>query len=179
MSKIFDINETINTIDFNLAKLKFVQSKYPDVKLTVSKVLNNKEIFNFFSKTINSTYSNYKFENTYKGLFINIYNELLFNFNGKEEIIIINSYPKTCRLVHKEWVFPKNNINNQGQINNGYYEIHFSRFSFNMKKNNFKFKEDVLNNCQLEIIKFIEKNHNCKINTKNLELRLKKLLLFT
>lgn len=176
MAKALSIDEVIYNTDFNLAKLKFVQSKFPDVKLTVSKGLNNEDIFRFCSKTVNATYSNYKFEDTYKGLLIGVYNELLFNYNNREENIIINSSPKTCKLAFKKWL-PYDELINGMVYKNHTYEICFSKFSFNMKKNNFK--EDMLNDCRSAILQFIQKNHDCKINTKNLEPRLKKLLLFT
>lgn len=160
------LNDRIKDIEYNITKCNFVKSHFPDVKVSLVKDINNEEILKFSSKTVNSEYSKYEFNRRIYNLNIRVYTELEFSHNNKDELIRINSSPETCKLARHTYDY-KNRQN----------MIKFSRFSFNMKKNNFR--EDIFNDCRAQIMQFIQTYPESKLDTKHLEPRLKKLLLFT
>lgn len=161
------LNKKIKNIEHNIARCKFVQEKFPDVKINLSKNLNHEDVFKFSSKSVNTDYTKYEISKYTYALSIKVFTELSFSYNGsEEEIIKIRSSPETCRLARTGW---------SSKTRKGI--IKFSRFSFNMKKNNFK--DDMFNECRSHIMQFIQANPNCELDTKHLEPRLKKLLLFT
>jgi hypothetical protein len=92
--------------------------------------------------------------------------ELNFEYNGVVEKIRVNSSPRSNRLVYIRYDrVSKNKL------------INFSRLSVNLKNNNFK--DDMLNACRVKILEFIKEHPGYQLDTKHLEPRLKKLLLFT
>jgi hypothetical protein len=96
------------------------------------------------------------------------YCEVLFEHDGKAEIIKVHSSPKRNKLVHLTWdIEPvsKKKI------------MKFARIAINMKNN--AFKDEMLNSCKAEMMNFIKDNPGYHLDTKHLEPRLKKLLLFT
>lgn len=160
------LNSRIANAEYGIAKCKFVQNTFPDAKVSIIKNINDNDIFKFSSKLVNNNYTKYEFSKYTYALTIKVFTELEFTYNGNTEIIKINSSPETCRLARLGWSYDKH----KGIIR-------FSRFSFNMKKNNFK--GDIFNDCRAHIMQFIQANPNCDLDTKHLEPRLKKLLLFT
>lgn len=163
---IIFLDEKIKEAQYNIAKCQFVQSHFSDAKVNILKGIDDKDFFKFSSKMINNHYSKYEFSKSHYTLNIKVYTELNFSYNNKNEIIRVNSSPETCRLARTGW-----SSKNRKSI------IMFSKFSFNMKKNNFK--DDIFNDCRVQIMQLIQENPNSMIDTKNLEPRLKKLLLFT
>ncbi len=153
-------------MEYNLAKIKFVKSLYPDISYQ-SYFSEGKEKLFFSSKDVNSTYQKYEFigSNRYS-IGIKVYSELEFDYNGNKETIRIESLPGSCRLAYQRWdYYTKKSI------------IRFSRLTFNMKKNNFK--EDFMKDCQSRIVEYIKANPGMEIDTKHLNPRLKKLLAFS
>jgi|SRR6185436_2661930 len=159
-------NKKIEDIEYNIAKCLFIQSKFPDAKVSLIKNAKNEDILKFSSKLVNNDYSKYEFKKSSYSLTIKVYTELEFLHNNKNEVIRINSSPETCRLARTGW----SHKTRKGIIK-------FSRFSFNMKKNNFK--DDIFNNCRSQIMQFIQAHAGYDLDTRHLEPRLKKLLLFT
>ncbi|SRR5713101_3074260 len=155
------IDDLINDYEYSLAKLQFVKSHYPDVKVSGG--------YLFSSKTVNSTYTKWDFDkNAWSGLRVVPYNELTFSHNGEDKIIRVHSSPKYNRLAY----FGYKRVGDKHVKT-----LRFGRVAINFKTNNFK--EEMLNSCRAEIMKFVSENPKCELDTKHLEPRLKKLLAFT
>lgn len=152
------ISDTVQDIEYQLAKHKAVQAAFPDAKVHYSA--------GFQSKLVNQNYTKFEFERRYRGLYVLPYCEVKFDFNGKTEIVKVHSKPKANRLLYLHWSRDLRN-----------YIIKFSRVAFNLKNN--EFKDDMLAHCRAEIMLFIKNNPSYKMDDKHLEPRLKKLLIFT
>ena len=152
------IKDTIQELEYDLAKQKAVQTQFPDAKVHY--------YAGFQSKLVNRNYTKFEFERRAKGLFVVPYCEVNFTFNDRTEIVKVYSQPKANRLVYLSW-----NVD----IRN--YVMKFSRIAINLKNN--EFKNDMLNSCRAEIMSFIKNNPRYKMDDKHLEPRLKKLLVFT
>ncbi len=167
-------NKKIKNIEYIIAKCDFVKTHFPNCQINVGMVEINprKNIksgykeheynISFKSKSVNSEFTKFEFQNHFNSLNIKVFTEL----NWENEIIKVNSSPETCKLARLCY---------RPYTQNG--AIKFSKFSFNMKKNNFK--EHIFNFCRSEIMKFVQMHPNAEIDSKNLEPRLKKLLTFT
>jgi len=155
MSKSHSIDDFIKENKYYLAKYEAVKAVFPDARVN--------QYIQFSSKMVNKNYTKFEFQTRYGGLFILPYCEIPFTHDGKEEIIKIHSLPKATRLVYLRRL--------------GDRTMKFSRLSINLKNNNFK--EDMLNACCAEIMKFIAANPGYRMDDRHLEPRLKKLLLFT
>jgi hypothetical protein len=152
------LSDSVKEMEYTLARHKAVLAKFPDAKV---------HYYNgYAAKSVNKIYTAYKFETLYGGLYVMPYYELEFTYNGADDIIKISSQPFRNRLVHLDW-----------RTINGKKVMKFARFAINQK--NHQFKEDMLNACKVEIMKFIQNNPDCHMDDKHLEPRLKKLLLFT
>jgi len=150
----------IQEYEFKLAKLKAVQDAFPNAKTDF--------YLDFHDPSVNQNYTNYSFERSYNGLFVVPYCEVKFTYNNKEEITRVHSIPRRNKLVHLTW---RRDPGSKKRI------MKFARMAINMKNN--KFKDDMFNACKAEIMSFIKDNPNYILDTKHLEPRLKKLLLFT
>lgn len=156
MGRAKPITEFIKDTEYWLAKYKAVLEVYPDARCT--------QYADFSSKLVNKQYTKWEFFRSYGGLNVSPYCELVFTHNGVTEILKIHSQPRSSRLAYlKRWVKPQT--------------IKFSRLKFNMKNN--QFKEDMLNECHVEIMKFIKDNPGCQLDKKHLDPRLQKLLVFS
>ena len=154
------ISDTIKNLEKDLAICKFIKEKYPDVRCH-----QNTNQRGFSSRSVNSTYNKFEFVRSTDVLFVVPYVELPFEYNGSEEFIRINSYPRSSMLAKIYYSYA--------------YEcsvISFSRFKANLKKN--KFKDDMINDCRLEIVDFIKAHSGYKLIEKNLDPGIKKLLSF-
>ena len=160
MSKRKSINEHVADTELLLAKYKLVQEKFPDA------VMCYYDSNRYASKTVNSEYSKLEFSPTSWSLTVYPYTELKLNFNGKEEIIRVDSLPRKNRLCSLGW---KADVN-------GKRTIKVSKFIYNLKKNNFK--EDLFNKCRIAVMEFIKNAPNTNLDIKTLEPRLRKLLMF-
>lgn len=182
------LSELILNTEYDLAKYKFVLEKFPDAKVFDAST-RNVEMVGFKSKLVNQIYSKIEFRNcsNYE-LHILPYCELEFKYGNKSEIIQVRSMPKQIRLAYrksvKEKLSPEESKNNVQKLLIGLQKdykyvdyIKFSKFQLSVKKN--EFNEQFLNECRVKILEFIQQNPNCKLDTKCLEPRLKKLLLFT
>ena len=161
MAKSKPLEQTIKETQRSLAKYQAVLKEFPDAKI--------QDYYwppRFSSKSVNQNYTKLKFEKQYRRLVVMPYCEVEFEFEGKTETIIVNSAPKYSRLAYIPWA----------RQNETKY-IKFSRLSVNLKNNNFK--DDMMNDCRVAIMNFIQDNPGHKLDDKHLEPRLKKLLLFT
>jgi hypothetical protein len=156
MGRSRSIDDFIKETEHRLTKYKAVQEKFPDAKCNYYS--------DFSSKTVNKEYTKWQFVSSYSGLHVMPYCEVIYNFDGQEEVIKVHSSPKASRLVYlQRWHKPKT--------------IKFSRLTINLKNN--QFKDDMLNDCRAEIMKFISANPGYQLDKKHLEPRLQKLLAFT
>jgi hypothetical protein len=154
------IGSTIQDLEYQLAKCKAVQAKFPLARVNCHSEYQSKEV--------NQNYTKFEFEVREKGKELHVlpYCEVEFTYAGKTEIIRVHSMPKANRLVYIKW-----NIDLKS------YVMNFSRLSINLKNN--EFREDMLNSCRAQIMSFIKNNPGYKLNDRHLEPRLKKLLVFT
>lgn len=156
MGKQRTIDSFIQDTDFLLAKYKIVQQHFPDATCNM--------YGDFGSKAVNKNYTKFEFITSYSGLFVVPYCEVELDHNGMKETIRIHSKPKASRLVYLDrWKKPQT--------------LRFSRLSFNLKNN--QFKDEMLNACRAEMMKYIAANPAYKLDEKHLEPRLKKLMIFT
>ena len=154
------ISKAIYDLEKILTIHKFVMEKFPDAKSHISPTY-----FGFSAKSVNYNYSNFEFIKGNHVLYVMPYLELDFNYNDKVEKIRINSSPRSNRLAYVKYSKEKKcNI------------IHFSKLKFNLK--NHKFKADMINSCILNILSFIKEHPNHILDEKNLDPRLKNLLIF-
>lgn len=161
MGKPKNVDEAILDAEKTLQIFNFVKSKVPDAKVHFTTYYNG-----FSAKSVNSSYTNFDFIKGYNVLFVVPFLELNFEYNGACEKIKINSSPRSSRLVNIYFdQLSKNRV------------ISFSRLSINLKNNNFK--GEMINECRIKILEFIKEHPGCGLDTKHLEPRLKKLLLFT
>lgn len=156
MGRSRSIDDFIKETEHQLARYKAVQTKFPDAKCNYYS--------EFSSKTVNKVYTDWKFVSSYNGLYVIPYCKVIITLDGQEEVIEVRSSPKSSRLVYLErWYKPKT--------------IKFSRLTVNLKNN--QFKDDMLNDCRAEIMKFVSANTGYQLDKKHLEPRLQKLLAFT
>ncbi len=160
MGNPISLDQAINTTEKNLSLYKFVLEKVPDAKV------HNGPYYNGFSaKSVNSSYTNFEFVKSGRALYVIPYLELDFPYENSIHKIRVNSSPRASRLAYISFSreFRKSIIK-------------FSRLKFNLKNN--KFKEEMLNSCMVEIINYVKQFSNLSIDDKNLDPKLKKLLLF-
>lgn len=153
------LSTTIQDLELTLARHKSVLDKFPDAKIH--------SYGGYSSRTVNKCYTQYSFISEYSGLYVLPYCEIEFSYQGQEELIKVSSQPTRNRLAYISW----------HTVANGKRIMKFARFAINQKNN--EFKDEMLNNCKAEIMKFIKDNPGCSIDDKHLEPRLKKLILFT
>lgn len=153
-------------IDLTLAKYKAVLAKFPDAIITESWGYRNVYSSHFSSKAVNTQYTKLSFENGYGGIVAVPYCEVALIHDNKDYVVKVNSIPKSSRLVYTSWRDKEKTIR-------------FSRLSFNLKNNEFIIRDDMLNECRVQIMQFIQTHPGYKLDEKHLEPRLKKLLLFT
>lgn len=169
--------ECIEEQEYRLAKLKFVQSVFPDIRIVNNydpldrwKALN----VEFIAKSVNTEYTDVKFITKHNTLFIAPICNLTFNYvkgnEEKTEEIIVGSSPKTNRLAYIKYDRKMGGPADQRR------RIAFSRFVFNMKKHDFSDK--IFNSCRSAIMKFVQDNPGITMDMKHLEPRLQKLLVY-
>lgn len=155
------VGKKISEMEFELAKHKAVLAAFPDAKVNAWG--------GFTARSVNKTYTGFKFEHC-KGyaLYVLPHYTLEFEHNGISGTVQIGSAPRKNKLAYIEWNYKDKPIKRI---------MKFARMSINMKAH--EFKEDMLNSCRSEIMKFIQDHPGCSIDKKYLEPRLNKLLLFT
>lgn len=148
----------INSLELSLARAKAVLKKFPDVKF-------HKDLTVFSSKTVNQEYNGFQFIRKYTGLYVIPYHELEFSFKDKIYKARVQSSPRLNKLVYKT----KQKVDDKRVMK-------FSRLAANLKINNFK--EEMIGVCRKKIISYINDNTSFYFDTKHLDPKLKKLLLF-
>lgn len=151
------LSYTIDYLERELVKLKAVQEKFPDAKVT--------RYATFSSKNVNQNYTKFEFERRRYGTWVLPYCEVKYEYNGLPYTVRVHSAPKASRLAYLGWD-PKEKKR----------VIKFSRLAINLKNN--LFREDMLNDCRVEITTFIKDNPGHPLDNKHLEPRLKKLIVF-
>ncbi len=160
MTRSRAISEFVNETEHTLAKYQAVQKEFPNAKVNM--------YLEFGDRKVNQLYTNFTFERNWNGLFVVPYCEVSFEHKGQEETVKVHSTPRRNKLVHLTYdtdPISKKRI------------MKFARMAINLKNNHFK--DDMLNSCKAEIMNFIKDNPGFQLDTKYLEPRLKKLLLFT
>jgi hypothetical protein len=164
------VTDYITDIEYLLAKNKAILNEFPNCKVRIS-TSGSKTYIQYSCKSVNSKYTGLDFVTDNYGqihtLYVQPYCLVKFNYNNVNEVIKIQSSPARSRLAYTTW--------------ENYYEkkrkIKFSRVSFNIK--NHQFKDDMLNECRIQILDFIKKFPDLPLDKKHLEPRLEKLLIFT
>jgi hypothetical protein len=154
------IDEHIQTTEKWLNELKFVKSHFPNAQLTGG--------YDYISKSVNAVYEKWDFHESYSGLYVIPYVELQLTTDDKVQFIKVFSQPKRNVLVHRTWAC-RNGA--------GVQILKFARMNINVKTHSFK--DEMINSCRAEIMKYVQKNPKHELDTKHLEPRLKKLLAFT
>ncbi len=155
-----NIEQAITDLEKTLFIYKHLKEIIPDVK-----VHNTQYYHGFSSKFVNSNYTNFEFIKGYNTLFVVPFTEVEYEYNGCQDFIRVNSSPRSSRLVYISYDrYLKQKV------------IKFSRLKINLKNNNFK--DDMLSACRIKILDFIKEHPGCKLDTKHLDPKLKKLLLF-
>lgn len=162
MARSRTISEFVVDTEATLAKYKAVQAAFPNARCNY--------YMEFSDKSVNQLYTHFTFETQY-GLYVLPYCEVLVEHNGQEEYVKVHSMPKRNRLAYLTYEYPNKDYSKRKNV------MKFSRMAINMKNN--KFREDMLNSCKAEIMNFIKNNPGYELDTKHLEPRLKKLILFT
>lgn len=160
MTRSRAISELVAESESTLARYAAVQKEFPNAKVNM--------YLEFSDRTVNQLYTNYTFEKNYNGLFVVPYCQVSYEHNGQEETVKIHSLPRRNKLVHLTW---ETDPASKKKI------MKFARMAINLRNNNFR--EEMLNSCKAEIMNFIKDNPGYHLDTKHLEPRLKKLLLFT
>lgn len=169
------ISNLVLETEYELAKYKHVLANFPDAQTFADIVKKNTLAYGFKSKSVNSKYNNFTFDKTYGGISVSPFYALEFSFNNKQEIIKIHSMPKQISLVKRSIIVEKSIVN--GITAKRYVDcVKFSKFLNSLDKNNFA--PDCINQCRIQILQFIQEHPGHKLIDKNLEPRIKKLLLF-
>jgi hypothetical protein len=141
------------------ARMEFVLSHFPDSDYDSYQYSDK---FLFSSKQVNKNYTDFDFIYDYRVLYIAPYYKLNFNYENVEETIKVFSQPLKNKLAYLTWGKDK--------------VIKFARIKFNFKKN--ELSNELIQQCQPEIMNFIQKNEGAKIDSTHLDPRLKSLLSF-
>lgn len=160
MARILDVNDTINSLEYNLSKLKFVQENFPKVKLQA----DIEENFIFSSKLVNSNFSDFKIVSGTYDIKLLVYKMLEFEYNGNTEIVVINSIPKSCKIVDVYFKDSKLIV-----------KIHKPIF----KSKNKDIYKQVSNECDLAILEFAKEHPSAKFDETITNSRVEKLLILS
>ena len=167
-----NLDEQFAQIDYITKKLEFMKEQVPDIQ---AKPYNDLVALNpkFSSASVNQNYTAIEFKKSFDTLYVSPYLLVDFTYNGVTESIKVNSNPRASRLAYVTRYHTKG-IN--GTFKGVERQIHFSKIQVNFKNNNFN--SDMLNDCRIKILEFINKYPNYKINTKHLDEKIKKLMAF-
>ncbi|CAB4196981.1 hypothetical protein UFOVP1290_501 [uncultured Caudovirales phage] len=167
MARLLNTSEHIAKLEYDLAKLKFVSSKYPNYKLNLDK---SKDEYIFSHKSVNSKFSNFNLNFFGASFTLNVFDELIFEYNGKKEKIIIDCIPKFCVVADINYgeINPVTNMWTKKLV------INDLRF----KSKNNELQKKMQNTCDLYTIKFIKANSGIKLDD-NMPERIKKLIIFS
>lgn len=154
------VKEVIADLELDLALKKAVFNKFPDATVTRGV---------YSSKLVNRYYNKFAFESNSYSLSVRLRSELDVEYNNRTYIVdVLGTANQSYRLAHLGSTNPKSPFQ--------YDCIQFANFIKEFKKH--KVRDDILNECRVEILEYIRKNPKYKIDETNLEPRLKKLLVF-
>lgn len=177
MAKPILLSGRITEAEYVLAKYKTVLEKFPDCIIKGSYYSFIDKNPNFVSKSVNTEYTNLKFESNSWQLSVYPYCVVPFEFNGNKEEIIVRPSPQKSILARINRKSTYGNPARPYQATSTKITIKFARLAFNLKHN--AFDDKMLNDCRVNILEFIKSNPGADIDKKYLEPRLKKLLAFT
>jgi len=166
---IYELDKIIEEQEYCAAKNIFIRSVYPDAKLVITKPSHygrdlDETAYNYYTSiSVNKTYTKIQFKEKWRILYMRPYITIEFEFKGKKETIKIFSSPHRKKLAYTGWL-DKNKT------------IMFSKLALNVKNDNFK--ESLLKDCASGIMNYINNHKDHKIDTANLNERLKNLLVF-
>ena len=170
MATLLNAKDRISELEYDLAKLKFVESKYPGYKLNYDK---KTEQYIFSHKKISSEYSKYNIHYYSGSIALTVYDELDFIFNNEHEKIIIGCIPKICDITT---IF--NDIKPRKPSEPIEYDRKIVVYNLKFKSKNPEMRKKMQNILDLEIIKFIKQHSNIKLD-EHIPERIKKLLIFS
>ena len=159
---------------YDLAKIDFVRSIYPDAKATITTNTLAKNNISFLSREVNANYKSFEFQDTWSSLLIKVFNEIEFSYNGKKETVRINSLPLTNKICYTTTHYTYD-LSKTPPSACFVKTLSFCKFPINMKHNNFDDK--LLNECRIACMNFIAHHPGYKIDDKLLDPRVKSLLL--
>ena len=164
--------------EYDLQRLAFIKSKFPDAKGVLSTNHSKKDNIKFLSRSVNNNYKKIKFQDNWSSLLVRVFDEIEYEHNGKTEIIKVHSLPDTSQICHTI-CYEKYNYSVSPAapfIPRKFVKtICFSKFPLNMKHNNFD--EELLSQCRQACLEFIKNHSGYELDTKLLEPRLQNLLL--
>lgn len=167
MKNLRSLKDELKEVKYKQAKYELILSKFPDAK--AFEVNQNREWkTQFKSKSVNKIYNNYYFENKYSDLDLYPLYEMEFEFMGKSEIIQISSIPSKLNIIKLSY---------RREAGDYINIIKFSTFFKRYKAN--KFSDKFLNDCRIKILEYIKNNPKYELDTKNIDPRVKKLLIFS
>jgi len=154
------VKEKIADLELELALKKAVFNKFPDATVTTRE--------EYYSKLVNRNYNKFVFSRSAYGLYLRLHHELEVDYGGSIYIVdILGTANQNYPLIRVGKSNPNSSV---------YDTIHVLDFPKELRKH--KVRDDILNECRIEILDFIKKNPKLKLDETNLEPRLKKLLIF-
>lgn len=160
MKKNDKIIKVIEELEYELAKIKYLFDKYPDIKISRGV---------YSSKLVNQDYDDFFVQSSYHSLEFGALKKIDFQHNGKIENLCIYSIPLNNRVINREFKYSKNYSKKEDILV-------FTKFFQTVKTK--KFDDAVISRMRKEILKYIEEYSNAKIDTQNLDDKMKKLLNF-
>ena len=175
MTKRLPVVNKRQELEYELSKIKFMQSLFPDVQYSYETTppLYKKNL-KFYSKLINADFEKLDFQSRYNTLYALPYSEVTFEYNGVSETLKILPIPSQIVLAKKKHI----RVPLPGKPYNYEEIVKFARFSFNNKKNAFN-QDKLYQDCMVAIVEFVKKYRDVKTDIKHLDPRLKKLLAFS
>ena len=152
------LKEAIEITEYKLELQKAIYKQFPDAKTNTYE--------RYYAKSVNQTYNGFSFTNRDWSLSLNLYYEMPFSHNGKDELIKVDASPYSNDLVWAGW----------GHISKKYDTMRFVDFNSKFLKN--KVRLDVVPDCQLEIVKWMRQHPQYKFDSNLLDKRIKELITF-
>jgi hypothetical protein len=153
------IKEKIKELEYSLAISKAITNIFPLAKYD--------SYGQFSAPEVNQCYNRTLFRSNDFNLSVILFYDFSFMYEGEIHKLTVRcaskqSYEIICCL----W----------NRTTHAYDSLYFRDYIGSFKK--YKVRDDILDETRLEIVKYVKKHHKLKINSSNLEPRLKKLLAF-
>src|SRR5208282_4857253 len=141
------VKEKVSDLELELALKKAVFNKFPDATVTTRD--------EYYSKLVNRHYNKFTFETSSYGVSLKLRYELEVEHDKQTYIIdILGTANQSYRIVSLGSTDPKRPYT--------YDCIRFADFIKEFKKH--KVRDDILNECRIEILSFIKKNPKYKLD---------------